>query len=390
LTVDPYFYLDPATGRIFADDDVSANCAEISFSDDGGASWTNSLTGCLTLDHQTIFAGPPVTSLTTGYPRIVYRCAYEVSGDGAGLTSSCLKSLTGGSTWMPTGAPAFGPALGPGNAGVPACDPALGHGASGPDGAIYVPSGICGVPQLAISRDEGTTWATVRVSDAGEPLTSYGMYGHEAGVGADRLGNVYFGWIGADRLPRLAISHDGGKTWDPPLLLAVPGLREASLPELIVGGPGKVAMVFMGSTNAPMHGNVASPCAGTGEAGCLQGSLCPMYGLCLGSRTIPESYANATWNGYIAESGDALASHPSFYVAPANNPAQPIVRGNCDPNGCQAENDFLDIRLGPDGSPWISLVDGCEGACLRGPGPNDASEGAVGHLFGGPNLLDSG
>ncbi|MHB8585075.1 MAG: sialidase family protein [Thermoplasmatota archaeon] len=388
-TFDPYFYLDPATGRIFADDDVTTNCAQISFSDDLGATWTNSVTGCTTLDHQTIFAGKPVSSMTIGYPRVVYRCSYEASGDGVGLTSSCLKSLDGGLAWIPTGAPTFGPALGAGNVGMPTCDPALGHGAAGPDGTIYLPSGLCGVPVLAVSHDEGATWTTVRVSDHGEPLTAYGMYGHEAGVGADRAGNVYYGWIGQDRRPYVTISRDEGKTWGAPLALAVPGVREASLPELIVGGVGKFAMVYMGSRNAPPAANSTAPCAGTGEAACLETAVCPMFGACIGAHPVPPAYRNVTWNGYIVETTNALAPHPTFVGTSVNDPSRPLARGDCDPNGCQAENDFLDIRLGPDGSPWAAFVDGCVQACLRDGGQDDASEGAVGHLAGGPSLFDT-
>lgn len=63
-SLDPYFYLDPTTDRIFADDLISPNCSVLSFSDDFGQSWTNTVGGCIETDHQTIFAGPPATSTT--------------------------------------------------------------------------------------------------------------------------------------------------------------------------------------------------------------------------------------------------------------------------------------------------------------------------------------
>jgi hypothetical protein len=242
---------------------------------------------------------------------------------------------------------------------------------------------------LAISHDEGATWTTVRVSDRGEALTPYGMYGHEAGVGADAKGNVYYGWVARDRHPYVAISRDGGRTWGTPLAVGVPGLHEASLPEMIVGGEGKLAMVFMGSMDAPPLPKTDPDCSGAAAPSCMQRALCPMYGVCALGRTIPPGYENTTWSTYIVETTDALAPHPTFLGAALSPPDRPIIRGPCDPNGCTAENDFLDIRIGPDGGPWVSLVDGCEKACASGQShTTDASEAAVGHLAGGPNLLD--
>lgn len=81
-TLDPYFYIDPATGRIFADDLSPDNCDYFSWSDDEGRSWQNSLAGCMETDHQTIFAGRATTLATMGYANVVYRCSFNLVEDG--------------------------------------------------------------------------------------------------------------------------------------------------------------------------------------------------------------------------------------------------------------------------------------------------------------------
>ena len=72
-------------------------------------------------------------------------------------------------------------------------------------------------------------------------------------------------------------------------------------------------------------------------------------------------------------------------------PSDSLSRGSCGPSACQEGGDFLDIRIGPDGTPWAEFVDGCENACATGASMKDnASEGIVGRLVGGPSLLDDG
>jgi hypothetical protein len=353
VSLDPYFYLDPETDRIWADDLFSPNCSVLSISDDLGQTWTNTAGGCTETDHQTIFAGPPVTSTTIGYPNILYRCSINyVALDGSSTASTCTKSLDGGLTSVPTGEPLYVTRA----EDLPdVCSGAVGHGTAGPDGTIYVPKGTCNEAMLFISHDEGATWDGVQVSDidmaAGE---------HDAGVGVDAAGNVYYFWIGLDRLPYLAVSRDGGLSWGEPFMVGPPGLKEAHLPAAQAAGEGKVAFAYFGSFDAPGVGS------DDGE------------------------YAETTWHQMVGMTVDALADDPLFYTASTSPADDPIAVGPCNTVRCNnAVKDFIHLEVGPDGTPWVASVDGCSTACAAsGSFDNDIREGAVARLWGGPSLLD--
>jgi hypothetical protein len=385
--LDPYFYLDPTTCRIFVDD-WTASCTVLSFSDDEGASWTNTASNCGQTDHQTIFGGPPVRSPTIGYPNLVYRCAINLVIVAEGSTATtCQKSLDGGLTWVFTGSPAY--VTDPtkkGRAGLNGvCDGASGHGAVGRTGIVYLPKGLCGEPMLAISKDEGLTWTRVKVSDLGMPaMTSPegAFYEHEASVGVDKDGVLYYAWAANDRMPHLTISKDGGATWSVPLNVSVPGLKESALVQIAVGGPGRLAIVYMGSLNSPGHFPKSAAC-NPDPVKCAdeQAHSEP-------SGPDPPGYKETTWSGYFLQTVDALDANPTFQTAVLDDPADPFVRGICGPIRCSAESDFLDVRIGPDGTPWAALVDGCTGDCSSGKAmKNNAGDGVVGRLFGGPSLL---
>lgn len=347
-TEDPYLYVDEDTGRVFTADYLLP-CSEISFSDDAGQSWTTTVMGCDVVDHQSIFAGPPVSSPTVGYPNIVYYCAADVGLATASANSTCHKSLNGGLTFARTGLSAF--VYDPRDGMVATeCDGLHGHGVVGRDGTVYLPKGYCGQPWLAISKDEGTTWTRVQVADNGTPT-------HEAGVAVDKTGNIYYTWIGANRLPYLAVSTDGGERWSKPLMVGPPGLKEASLPGIAVGDVGKVALIYMGSTNSP------GPPFESGD------------------------YADVTWNGYMTMTVDALERDPVFYTANVNPRNDPLIGGQCGPFRCQAAFDFLDIVIAPDGTPWAAFVDGClEDGCNLSGRFLRLGEGVAGRLVGGPPL----
>lgn len=359
VTLDPYLYLDPATGRVFVDDLVQF-CSVISWTDDLGATWDHTpVGGCMEADHQTLFAGPPVISPTLAYPNVVYRCAANtVATHSSSTTTTCQRSIDGGRSWLPPGAPAFGPRPdGTSSYGLPAtCTGLVGHGAVGPDGTVYLPKGWCGEPWLAISRDEGLTWTRTKVADLGFLADEYGNQAHDAGVGIDAAGTIYYGWVAKDRMPYVAVSRDGGATFEPPRMVAPPGVNEASKPELIAGGAGKFAFLYLGTTNSP--GNFT-------DQGC--------FGLQI-TCVEPEAYRNTTWNAYVTVSLDADTPAPTYWTVTINDPQDPILRGHCNAVRCGAGHDFFDIRIGPDGSAWVALGDSCTAQC---PGGNLAIVGRV-------------
>lgn len=316
ISFDPYVYVDRDTNRLFNLDLQVPSCIELSFSDDKGASWTTRLTcGGVPDDHPTLFSGPPVSSSTVGYPNVVYVCVNQLVA-----AATCTKSLDGGSTFVPTGEPAFG--LATNGVDIP-CNGATGHGVADEDGVLYLPRIWCNEqPWLAVSRDEGASWEQIQVADNG------GL-GHEAAVAVDAEGNIYFSWVShKDRMPYLAISRDGAKTFGPPMMIGQPGLIKASLPAIDVGDPGKIALVYMGSD------------------------------------------AGEEWAGHITFSTNALGPKPVFYSTTANDKSQPLDTSCL--HRCAEGGDFFDVVVAPDGTVWSAFTD------------NGA--GIVARLVGGPRL----
>ena len=347
VSVDPYIYVDKDTDRIF-NIDLTLACSYMSFSDDKGKSWVTNPLACgrPVNDHQTLFTGPPVSSPTTVYQNIVYYCWNDVG------SSSCTKSLDGGVTFSPTGAPAF-PGVDPdaGDQGGNFCGGLHAHGFVAEDGTVLLPKGHCGQPWLAISENEGATWTRVQVANNG-------VADHEADAVMDKKGNIYYIYTGRDRLPYLVVSKNRGKTWSKPLMIGPPGLREANLPAMDLGADGKLAIVYMGSENSPYR-------PGKDNTG---------------------SYAKTTWNGYMTVTANALDKNPLFFTGTVNHKSDPLIRDTCGPGRCRAVYDFIDVVVGPKGDAWAAFVDGCVSVCAS-MGPNNiGSEAIVGHLKGGPKL----
>ena len=314
-TADPYIHVDEDTDRVFTVDWVrGAYCSQLSHSDDGGETWTMTRLGCGGSDHQHLVTGPPAVSPMIDYPNVVYLCAQSIP------STICSKSLDGGINFVNTGSAPF-LAI----SDVLDCGRLTGHSAVGPDGTLYVPT-ACDKPYLAVSRDEGATWQVVEVSDA----STNGN--HETAVGVDRKGRVYYFWMKEDRLPYLAISTDGGKSFPRVIPIAPPRVTETSLPALAVSDSGTVAAAYMGSIDSP------------GPKG---------------------DHTRATWSGYITLTRDALTARPTFYSARFGDRRDPFAIGECGPRRCHAAYDFIDVQL-QGKSAWASFIDGCKGSrCIE-------------------------
>jgi hypothetical protein len=321
----------------------------MSFSDDEGETWTVNPLACgrPVNDHQTLFAGPPSSSLTINYPNVVYYCWNDVA------SSSCSKSIDGGLTFRPTGFPAY-PGVKTDDGGF--CGGLHGHGHVGPEGNVYLPREYCGGAYLAISKDEGTTWTNVKVAKMEH------VNGADPTVATDRKGNIYYLFMGQDRLPYLVISKNEGKTWSKPMMVAPPGVNESNLPSIDVSGVGKIALVYYGTENSPF------PC----KDGCSD-----------------DAYARTTWNGYMTISANALDANPTFYTTTVNDKKDPLKRRTCGPGRCDTSvYDFIDVQIAPDGGVWAAFVDACTLVCSTKNGLQDSGhDGVVGHLVGGPGLL---
>ena len=377
LSFDPYVWVDDAEGvdRIFTID-LTVACSYVSFSDDEGKTWTTNPLACgrPVNDHQTLFSGRPAISPTVNFPHVVYYCWNDVA------SASCSKSLDGGLTFIPTGSPGFAGydpnAEEPGvNTEDPKDPPAQcgglhGHGHVGNDGTVYLPKGHCGQPWLSISKDEGATWTQVQVA-------KNGVAHHESSVATDSKGNIYYVYSAKDRLIYLVTSQDGGKTWSKPMMVGAPGTNETNLPSLDVGGVGKVAIAYMGTTNSPGQPFPKAE-GGTTNPDCFVAQLpCPP----------PPEYKKTTWNGYMTISANALDKNPTFYSTTVNDPKDPLKRGTCGPGRCGLTIlDFIDITIAPNGQVWSSWVDACITVCSEGGDQDAGSEAVVGRLIGGPSL----
>jgi hypothetical protein len=359
VSLDPYIYVDETEGvdRIFTID-LTVACSYMSFSDDEGETWlTNPLAcGKPVNDHQTLFSGPPATSITIDYPNVVYYCWNDIA------TSSCSKSIDGGLTFRPTGFPAY-----PGvrTEDFEQCGGLHGHGHVGPEGNVYLPRDYCGQPWIAITKDEGTTWTNVQVAKNGAPP------GSDPSVATDRNGNVYYLYTAKNRLPYLVVSRDEGATWSKPLMVGAPGVTEANLVTLdSSASPGKIAFSYYGSENSPFP-------------------RCKM-------KCETKDYEKVTWNAYMATSVTALDDDPVFYSTTVNDKSDPMKRRFCGfPPGNQGSNrcdtsvyDFIDIQIAPDGGVWGAYVDACRMVCVGKKGlQDDGNQAIVGSLVGGPGLL---
>ena len=327
FSMDPYMYVDEMTQRVF-NIDLTVACSILSYSDDDGKSWLSNPAACgePVNDHQTVFAGPPVSSPTVGYENIVYYCFNHPA------FTKCSKSLDGGITWIPTA-----------QISPPSCSGLNGHGVVGRDGTIYLPLGaVCGVPMLAISKDEGNSWTTVRTS-------TLNAADGDPSVAIDKKGNLYYLFDEAStRLPYLVVSKNGGKTWGKPVMVGAPGVKAANLATVDVGAPGNVAIAYYGTTSTEQR---------------------------------------RTWNGYLAIGRGLLGSKPTFYSGTINDPAEPFKIDNCGPGRCGRVLDFIDVEIAPDGQAWGAYTDACQKECEANHVESIAdNEGVVGTLVGGFKL----
>ncbi|HYI45193.1 MAG TPA: sialidase family protein [Actinomycetota bacterium] len=347
ISLDPYLYVDEWTNRVYTID-LLVGCSLMSYSDDHGQSWTTNPLACgrPVNDHQTLFSGPPVSSPTVGYDNVVYYCWNDVA------TSACGKSIDGGLTWRATGEPAFSVSDVDGTNGQNGtrhCGGLHGHGVVGHDGTVFLPKEHCTEPWLAISKDEGTTWERVKVSN------KVAIWGPDPSVAVDAKGNIYYLFLSKDRLPYLSYSRNGGKTWSEPLMVGTPGLTETALATLDAGAPGKVAIAYYGTDD--VSGKIAK-------------------------REYP---AEVMWNGYMTMTDNLFTKKPVFYSGAINTAKDPLARGACGPRRCFEAYDFIDVVVGFDGSPWASFSDSCVTVCAGTPAIEGTS-GVVGRLINGPKL----
>ncbi|HUR63145.1 MAG TPA: sialidase family protein [Candidatus Thermoplasmatota archaeon] len=359
---DPQLWVDPDTGRVFADFMTGLYCSKMFFSDDEGATWTASPVDCgvPVNDHQKVATahwGPdvPTPAVNPVYPNVVYYCYNKLAA------SDCAVSLDGGMTFN-YDRPATVGAVQQGEqqalAAMGPCGGINGHPAGAPDGTVYLPINLgCPGPVVMVSTTNGAVW-TLR-----QGPTVHGAEEIDPDVTVTPDGTAYMLYRGSDHLPYLVRSHDRFATWQGPWLVAPPDVRSSVFSGITSGDDGRIAMAFLGTRD-------------TAE----EPSLAP----------------NATrWHLYNVVSLDAAADSPTFTAVQVTPDADPVQIGcvwlNGGGNPCRNLLDFIDLHRGPDGRAYTVFTDGCAANCAHNATATHLQSRSriitVSVLDGGPSLL---
>jgi len=374
--VQPFFYLDPSTNRMFFATSHTGGGFDLSWSADLGATWDYELISTDAQDWIKIFAGPSATTAPTGYPNVLYTSAPSpISTPSDGIMAppnhqTIYKSLDGGATWQSVGGTSL--TLNPsdevdaGLATSSVCPSTewviFGDGVVGSDGTVYIGYRMCTELAVAISKDEGTTWTSVVVpgsvlptfSGPLSPLSTQNLLASEP-IAVDSSGNLYAVWNDAGGLVHLSVSMDQGSTWSSAgtagaVVASAPGVTQTVLSAVGVKAPGTIAIAYFGSTDGKAFG------------------------------------------GYVAESTNALAATPVFWSTTVNDPSEPFFADGFD-NDYQASltggdlDEFVQVKYAPSGDVWVSfLKEMCPGLHTSNCSwdyaahANSVFQGAVGRL----------
>lgn len=259
-------------------------------------------------DWEKVFAGPAASPASgapqpRGYPGVVYACAnspFEVSGPGR----LCYRSLDGGVTFGRAGYVFPSP-----GSPVDSC-PALATntGVVGSDGTVYQPVSCSQGAYVAVSHDEGATYAWFRVT--GAPPSS-GIAG-SLQIVLDAADDVYAVWQDGEKL-FLATSRDRARTWGPPRDVTAPGVHGLLFPAPAAGGRGQVGITYYGTREQA-----------------------------------------DTLTAYATVTQDVLADAPLFYSAALNDPAHPVFHDydfDATPRA-----DYIGAAYDPSGTFWSGAV----------------------------------
>jgi hypothetical protein len=324
-SLDPIGFLDFRTGRWFSSQ-LSGTTSLAASTDDDGANWLPSEGGPLNggVDHQTFGGGPyapPLTRDPNGllYPDAVYYCSQDL------VAALCARSDNGGTTFAPA-VPIY----------TDQCGGLHGHVQVAPDGTVYVPNKNCnGAQGVVVSEDNGLTWQVRTV-----PGSFNGDWDPSVGTGSDNT--VYFGWGDGDGHPKIAVSHDRGRTWANTRDVGVPfNIQHTAFASVVAGDGDRAAFAFLGSSAA--------------QAGAFGDDP-----------TWP-----GVWHLYVAETFDGGNTWTTVDATP-NDPVQrgTICAGGtlgCG-NGTRNLLDFMGITVDKQGRVLVGYADGCIDACaITGP-----------------------
>jgi hypothetical protein len=317
-------------GDVFASDLQSLTCNSALRSYDAGATWLTS-EGCFPgTDRQWMGVydpnnGPLGRRVYLSANGTAVGCYFLVSTD-----NPSTPAREDGLTYVPTD-PVGNPDSGIGGScnGRFAVNPVNGH--------IYVP----GSGNTKVSLDGGVTWLA-----RPRPALAAGGVGNFSTIVVDTAGNLWMSWTtGQDRV-RLAYSTDEGQTWSPTMQVSTgPGSPLGNNPDLrhtvfswpVAGDPGRVAVIFYGTSNT-------------------------------GNTTVGPGNVNALWNAYVSMSTNAMDPNPTWtQVAADEHPMHrsTICTGGtgCATNqtsGDRSLADFFDVDKDSDGRIYIAYNEGSD------------------------------
>ncbi len=348
--VQPFLYLDPGTDRIFfatstlnAPDAGAATGFDLSWSADEGDTWNTQLIAPDVRDWIKIYAGPAVSSTPDGYPDVLYASAPSPISTPDTIIypapnyQAVYKSLNGGASWTEVSMGALtldaSTAASSGIASSSTCPSSewiiYGNGLVGPDGTVYVGIRLCTTVGIAVSHDEGGTWKVLTVPGSTlpaftgllSPVTTNNLLVSEP-LALDSAGNLYVVWNDASGALRLSITKDQGQTWSggtSPIAIAAPGVMSTIESAIAVKSPGTVAIAYYGTSDGTKY------------------------------------------DGYVAESLDALDAQPTFTSAIVNDPSQPLFANGFDNNylltiGFGDLDELVQVKYAPNGDIWATFV----------------------------------
>jgi hypothetical protein len=327
-TLDPFMVGDPVTGRIYASQ--LAQCLRLSWTDDGGESWTTNPAVCAGPEqhHQKIAVGPGPTPVARTVHVATMNLASWLATDELVVVHS--RSLDGGLTWTQN------PAMVKQAAGMEAR--AVGNIAVMDDGTIAIIAYLCdrfvdaehdGVA-VGTSADFGATWAWRQIAPGGGRCESI-----DPGIAAAGT-TLYAAWEDLSNGTGTvwwSKSEDAGATWSPRQAIPTGALGSFVFTDAAASEE-RLAVAFLGTADTSI--------------GPTQAPGWSRWRPYLASLDLTQP--NATWAvGRLQE--DPVQIGPICMDGP-----------KCL-DGARNLLDFIDVQLGPDGRAAVAYADGCETDC---------------------------
>jgi len=301
----------PQGGDVPLSEQVPAIYAHLLSTRDKGATWSSvSIVGFMNSENPRFTSAPAPAGQTQAVPgeNVSYWCGNIMQF--TYVARLCYRSFDGGATWQQSSTLFVSGSAQHGECSAPE-DYNAGDGnypQGDANGSLWILINCGGQTFLARSDDEGSTWPILRKAGTQDPLVI--PTADELRVDPD--GNLYTLRLDGNQLV-LRTSKDGGQTWSDAHNMAAPAARDADVFQWAMAErDGVVAVAYL----------VAEPSVG--------------------------------YDGYVTVTRNALDPSPTFFSAAVNTPDAPLVT-----NSQAAKDDFIDLDVGPDGTPWAAFYSDC-------------------------------